>query len=258
MSVPRGHAAALAETLEVFKGGTVKLTGLCRCLTNRHPRNPILLPDPTSPWEAYNVFNPAVIYHNRLFHMHATAEGLDWISRIGYAVNPDGVNWNRMRKPVLGPGDHTDCRGVEDPRVAEIDGTFYMTYTADGHGSAEGEPPLEGGILPMAARTRISSHGEPLGPMVRGEDNKDHVLFPRQINGRDAALHCRKPHVWLARSDDLVTWKEADMAPYLRAAAGPLGQQIGGQQRRPRSRLKKAGSASTTPTTKTTSTSWAC
>ncbi|RLG43750.1 MAG: glycosidase, partial [Thermoproteota archaeon] len=35
----------------------------------RHPANPILLPDPTSDWECYNVFNPGVLYHNGLFHM---------------------------------------------------------------------------------------------------------------------------------------------------------------------------------------------
>ena len=46
----------------------------------RHPANPLLLPDPASDWECYNVFNPAVIHHNGLFHMHYRAQGLDWIS----------------------------------------------------------------------------------------------------------------------------------------------------------------------------------
>jgi predicted GH43/DUF377 family glycosyl hydrolase len=55
----------------------------------RHPGNPILKPDPSSEWETYNVFNPAVIHHNGLFHMHYRAQGLDWVSRIGYAVSED-------------------------------------------------------------------------------------------------------------------------------------------------------------------------
>ena len=67
----------------------------------RHPVNPVLVPDPTSDWETYNVFNPSVIYHNSLFHMHYRAQGLDWVSRIGYAVSADGVRWNRLRHPVL-------------------------------------------------------------------------------------------------------------------------------------------------------------
>jgi predicted GH43/DUF377 family glycosyl hydrolase len=180
----------------------------------RHPTNPVLLPNPTSDWECYNVFNPGVLHHSGLFHMFYRAQGLDWVSRIGYAVSRDGVHWNRLRRPVLEPIDGTDSRGVEDPRVVEIDGTFYMTYTAYGrefHG--KGEPThLGGGILPMIARSENLMSWERLGPIVRGEDNKDHVLFPRKIGGRFVALHRRWPHVWLAHSDDLLTWHDDDMA----------------------------------------------
>ena len=181
----------------------------------RHPANPVLLPDPSSDWENANVFNPGVLHHNGLFHMFYRAQGLDWVSRIGYAVSEDGVHWNRLRRPVLAPVDGTDSRGVEDPRVVEIEGTFYMTYTAFGrefHG--EGEPThLGGGITPMIARSDNLITWERLGPIVRGEDNKDHVLFPRRIGGRYAALHRRWPQVWLAYSDDLLTWQESDKAP---------------------------------------------
>ncbi len=179
----------------------------------RHPVNPILVPDPTSYWECFNVFNPAVIYENGLFHMHYRAQGLDWVSRIGYAVSEDGVHWNRLREPVLGPVDGTDSRGVEDPRITKLDGQYYMTYTAYGREYHGAPTHLGGGILPMIAKSENLIQWERLGPIVRGEDNKDHVLFPRKIRGRYAALHRRKPRVWLAYSDDLVTWREEDMAP---------------------------------------------
>ncbi|MDW8317852.1 MAG: glycosidase [Anaerolineae bacterium] len=180
----------------------------------RHP-SPVLLPDPTSDWECYNVFNPAVIYHNGLWHMWYRAQGLDWVSRIGYAVSADGLHWNRLRRPVLEPHDGTDSRGVEDPRVVVLDGVFYMTYTAYGreyHGP--GKPThAGGGITPMIARSTNGITWEPVSAIVRGEDNKDHVLFPRKIRGRYAALHRRWPNVWLAYSDDLVTWRPEDMYP---------------------------------------------
>ena len=181
----------------------------------RHACNPVLLPDPTSDWECYNVFNASVIHHNGLFHMHYRAQGLDWVSRIGYAVSEDGLKWNRLRQPVLSPADGTDSRGVEDPRVTEIEGAFYMTYTAYGREFlGEGQAThLGGGILPMIARSENLISWQRLGPIVRGEDNKDHVLFPRRIGGRYVALHRRWPQVWLAYSDDLLTWREADMAP---------------------------------------------
>lgn len=182
---------------------------------NRHPSNPILLPDPTSDWETYNVFNPSVIYHNGLFHMHYRAQGLDWISRIGYAISVDGIRWNRMRRPVLEPQDASDSRGVEDPRVTEMDGEFYMSYTAYGREfTGQGEPThAGGGILPMFAHSKNLIQWKRMGPLVIGEDNKDHVLFPRRIQGNYMALHRRVPDVWLAESSDLTHWPEESMRP---------------------------------------------
>jgi predicted GH43/DUF377 family glycosyl hydrolase len=181
----------------------------------RHPANPLLLPDPASDWETHNVFNPSVIYHAGLFHMHYRAQGLDWISRIGYAVSTDGVDWNRLRRPVLEPHNNADARGVEDPRVTEIDGRFYMCYTAYGSGPmGQGAPTHAGGwITPMIAQSDNLISWQDIGPLVRGEDNKDHVLFPRRIRGRYVSLHRRPPQVWLAESDDLVHWPEDRMRP---------------------------------------------
>lgn len=176
---------------------------------------PIMLPDLASPWSCYNVFNPAVIHHNGLFHMHYRAQGLDWISRIGYAVSSDGIRWNPLKEPVLGPADATDSRGVEDPRVTEIDGEFFMAYTAYGREfRGTGEPThAGGGILPMIARSSNLITWERIGPIVVGEDNKDHVLFPRKIGARYVAFHRRRPHLWIAYSEDLRTWPAEWMAP---------------------------------------------
>ncbi|HWQ83359.1 MAG TPA: glycosidase [Anaerolineales bacterium] len=198
----------------------------------RHPANPILLPDPASDWETYNVLNPSVIYHAGLFHMHYRAQGLDWISRIGYAVSPDGVHWNRMRRPVLQPQDAWDDRGIEDPRLTEIEGMFYMAYTA--YGSQPGIPGAAthagGGVLPMIARSSNLITWERLGPIVTGEDNKDHVLFPRRIQGRYVAFHRRPPQVWLAESEDLIHWPEEYMRPIFgpRAENGWDSFRVGG------------------------------
>ena len=199
---------------------------------HRHPANPLLLPDPVSDWETYNVFNPSVIYHNGLFHMHYRAQGMDWLSRIGYAVSEDGIHWNRLRRPVLLPQDATDARGIEDPRVTEIEGRFYMCYTAFSR-----EVPSDvkvthmgGGVTPMIAVSDNLITWERLGSIVQGEDNKDHVLFPRRINGRYIALHRRPPQVWLAESDDLMKWPEEHMRPIFgpRAENGWDEKRVGG------------------------------
>lgn len=184
-------------------------------LLKRHPSNPILMPDPRSDWETYNVFNPSVIYANGLFHMHYRAQGLDWLSRIGYAVSKDGINWNKFSQPVLSPESDEDARGVEDPRTTEIDGTYYMTYTAYGLRS---EGPIQpthfgGGVTPMIAKSQNLVNWEKVGALVQGEDNKDHLLFPHKINGKYVAFHRRPPQVWIAYSEDLVNWPLDEMKP---------------------------------------------
>jgi predicted GH43/DUF377 family glycosyl hydrolase len=164
----------------------------------RHPRSPLLYPDPNHQWEAMNVFNCAVVAHNDLYHMLYRAQGVDFVSRIGYAVSQDGLRWNRLSDPVVSPHNgRDDYRGVEDPRVTPLDGAFYMTYTAYGVNS----------FFPMIARSENLITWEDIGPLERAE-NKDHVLFPEKIGGRYAILHRRSPNIWIAFSDDLRTWTD--------------------------------------------------
>lgn len=164
----------------------------------RHAQSPLLYPNPLHRWEAINVFNCAVTQHNGLFHMHYRAQGVDFVSHIGYAVSTDGLRWNRLEEPVISPHlGREDYRGVEDPRVTPLDGAFYMTYTVYGVNS----------FYPMIARSENLIHWEDIGPFEKAE-NKDHVLFPEKIGGRYAILHRRPKHIWIAFSDDLIHWKD--------------------------------------------------
>lgn len=164
----------------------------------RHPSSPILKPNPLSEWEALNVLNPGVIHHNGLFHMFYRAQGVDYVSRIGYAVSADGVHFNRLGGPILSPQGEWETRGVEDPRITYLadEGRFIMAYTA--------YSPL--GITPMFAESTNLITWRRIGPLVEGEDNKDHVLFPRKIGGRYVSFHRRPPAMWIAYSDDLRQW----------------------------------------------------
>jgi predicted GH43/DUF377 family glycosyl hydrolase len=175
----------------------------------RCKENPILTPALDSEWECYNVFNPGVIFHNGLFHMFYRAQGVDWVSRIGYAVSSNGICWNRMRNPVLEPQDSSDARGVEDARITRIDDSFYMTYTAYGYKQPSERADFThtgGWIMPMIAQSINLIEWRRIAPIVTGEDNKDHVLFPKKVNGKFAVFHRRRPFVWLAYSEDLIHW----------------------------------------------------
>ncbi|RME59630.1 glycosidase [Candidatus Parcubacteria bacterium] len=164
----------------------------------RHPANPILTPYPLHPWEALNVFNAAVVHHLGLFHMLYRAQGLDYVSHIGYAVSEDGVHWSQLNKPVLSPDAPWETRGVEDPRITKIDDVFYMTYTGYSHT----------GTRACLARSTNLIKWERMGIVLPNENNKDHVLFPEKINGRYAMLHRRPPSIWLTYSDDLIHWTD--------------------------------------------------
>lgn len=162
----------------------------------RHPQNPVFMPNPMNDWEALNVFNCAVVHHNGLFHMLYRAQGRSYTSYIGYAVSADGVEWKRLDKPVMSPELPEESRGVEDPRVVEVDGTFYMTYAAYG----------VNGSRAMLARSDNLITWERMKPFEW--DNKDHVIFPRKIGGRYAMLHRRPPDIWIGYSDDMENWTD--------------------------------------------------
>ncbi|MHA2428772.1 MAG: glycoside hydrolase family 130 protein [Candidatus Hermodarchaeia archaeon] len=191
----------------------------------RHPNNPLLIPDPSSPWEALSIFNPSVVFHNNIFHMHYRAQGHDLISRIGYAVSLDGVNWNRSPEPILKPENDRELGGVEDPRVTEIDGIFYMAYTAYSGGTQ-----LDEALTPMFAKSDDLLAWERIGPLVKGEHNKDHFLLPKKLNNCFVAFHRRWPDIWIAESEDLINWPEEGMKLVMSPRPGSEwdGKSIGG------------------------------
>ena len=167
-------------------------------LFKRYPGNPIFKPNPLNAWEALNVFNAGVVHHNGLFHMLYRAQGVDYVSRIGYAVSEDGFYWSRLDKPVLSPATEFETRGVEDPRVSRIGDTFYMVYAGySTHGTR----------VSLAASENLVAW-ERLGIILPGEDNKDAALFPEKIRGRYCLLHRRPPDIWLGYSDDLLHWTD--------------------------------------------------
>ncbi len=163
---------------------------------------PILLPEKENSWEAGAVFNCAVIYENGLVHMIYRATDIasngkegDFINRLGYAISKDGINFNRMKDPILSNNVPQEARGPEDPRIVKIDGTFYMMYTG-----------YSGKDLKICLATSKNFIDWKREGIVLDEKNKDASLFPEMINGKYLMLHRREPDIWIAFSDDLKTW----------------------------------------------------
>lgn len=164
----------------------------------RYPGNPILVPSPFNAWETDNVFNAAAVSRDGLVYLHYRAQGQDRISRIGCAISSDGYRFNRLSEPVFSPATEFETFGVEDPRITELNGVFYMLYTAySPHGTR----------VALARSTNLITW-ERMGIVLPDEDNKDTVLFPEKIGGRYAMFHRRLPDIWLAYSDDLLHWTD--------------------------------------------------
>lgn len=169
--------------------------------------SPILAPKPEHPWEAAAVFNCAAIYDNGLVHLvyratDITSNGKEgvYINNLGYAVSTDGVNFNRLEKPILVNDVPQELRGPEDPRIVKINDIFYMMYTGYG-----GRFPGDYRICLATSKNLID--WERKGVML-DESNKDASLFPEKINGKYVMFHRRPPDIWLAFSDDLKNWHD--------------------------------------------------
>jgi predicted GH43/DUF377 family glycosyl hydrolase len=169
---------------------------------------PVLVPDPANSWERAAVFNTAAIYENGLFHLlyRATDIGCharfgDYMNSIGYAVSTDGIHFSKLDRPVLAPGAvPQELRGCEDGRLVKIGDTFHLTYTGFGNR-------FDGDYRICRATSKNLITWERQG-VVLNEPNKNASLFPSQINGRYCLLHRRYPDIWVAFSDDLVTWTD--------------------------------------------------
>ncbi len=123
------------------------------------------------------------------------------ISHLRLARSTDGVRFQVADVPAIQAANEYETFGVEDPRITQIDGTYYVDYV--------GVSPL--GITTCLAVTRDFHSFERRG-VIFHPDNKDVAIFPAGIAGRHYALH--RPHsslfqrndIWLAESPDLLCW----------------------------------------------------
>lgn len=181
----------------------------------RYEGNPILTPQGDS-WEAKDLFNPAAWSDGESIYMLYRAEDSTGIgiwngtSRIGLAESSDGLNFTRNPQPVYEPVEEWELPGgTEDPRIAAIDGTFYLTYTAyDG----------ETARLALASSTDLYNW-ERHGLVFPGRGwTKAGAIVPQQINGR-YWMYFGDTDIWAAWSDNLVNWTPID-EPVMRPREG--------------------------------------
>ena len=95
----------------------------------RLSETPILSPS-ESGFESSGTFNPAVIRRGDKFVMLYRAQDAAGTSRLGYAESTNGVHFVKRFGAVLAPeAEYEKGGGVEDPRLIDLGGRYYLTYT---------------------------------------------------------------------------------------------------------------------------------
>jgi predicted GH43/DUF377 family glycosyl hydrolase len=185
----------------------------------RRSVQPIL--QPSAGWTSSGVFNPAAMKVGGKTVLLFRAQDAAHTSRIGYAESADGLHFTARPDPVLSPEAPYEKNGVEDPRLVQINGTYYLTYTAyDGHSAQL--------CLAISADLIHWTRKGILLPAYKGKWNtqwtKSGAIVPQQINGkwwmyylgtRTDADGKARDYMGLANSSDLLHWSDATDQPVL-------------------------------------------
>lgn len=225
----------------MYKLLAASLSALAACLAipaaginitaQRISNEPVLRPG--SNWSQFALFNPAAIKAHGKTILLFRAQDQKHTSRIGYAESEDGLHFKIRPEPVLSPETAYEASGgVEDPRVVEINGIYYLTYTGYDLHAAQ---------LCLATSTDLI-HWERRGvvlPAYKGTWNtkwtKSGAIVPVRIKGKwwmyylgtrtdsDGKL---RDYMGIASSDDLLHWRDATKTPVLDRRAGAFDSQV--------------------------------
>jgi len=218
-------------------------------ILKRHSDQPVLEPRPGH-WDAVSTLNPGAILDadgSVLMLYRAVTDLETYVSRFGLARSGDGVHFERVGdEPVFQPEAPFETGGVEDARVTREGEDFLVAYAAvsvvpgpvyeeiDFFRRARADPYIERpGIPPMGPSFTCLLRSKDLRRFEYetmltppGIDDRDGILFPGKIGGRHVLLHrptswtgptygTEKPGIWLAFSEDLITWDYGRGGEYL-------------------------------------------
>ena len=183
-------------------------------------------------FENEGVLNPAAICIGDKVHLFYRAVSRNNFSTIGYCRlnGPLEVEY-RSDTPLLYPQSARESNGLEDPRIVEIEGTFYLTYTAyDGlnalgalatstdliHFEKQGclvpEIAYDDFIRLAGCKAPLNQHYMRYNSRNRSSTgnrsalylwDKNLIFFPRRIGGLLYFLHRIKPDIQIAAVQEI-------------------------------------------------------
>ena len=215
---PNGSIKAVIHHF-LFASNNDETSEVQTLMMEKHPNNPILAPLHHSLWESEAAFNAAAIYEDGRVHLIYRAVGNAGVSMLGYATSTDGLTIDtRSRHPIYIPREpfegaqQTTCAyprtyisgpgsgGCEDPRIAKVDGRYYLTYVAFN------------GWFPSLAMSSISEEDFKnqnwnwTTPVVISQPNvvdKSGAILPEKVNGKYVVFHRVFPNILIDFVDSL-------------------------------------------------------
>jgi len=174
---------------------------------HRFEGNPVLTLEDI-PFKASAVFNGSPVKKEDGYYLLLRVEGQRGYSFFALAHSHNGFHFTVEKEPVMlpateGPFARYEKRGIEDPRITQIDDRFLVVYTA----SSEYGPRL------ALAQTKDLYNYERIG-LISGPGNKDGVLFPEKINGNyvrlDRPIGKNIGCIWTSQSPNLLDWGNSE------------------------------------------------
>lgn len=168
----------------------------------RYDGNPIIDRNPTK--HCARVFNSAVIPYGNEFIGVFRADQTDGKARLHIGRSPDAIVWEIDDEPIKWKdeeGRPYDPNYAYDPRLVEIDGTYYVVWCTDFGGAALG----------LGMTTDFKNFVRLENPFL--PFNRNGVLFPRKINGKYMLLsrpsdsgHTPFGDIFISESRDMKYW----------------------------------------------------
>lgn len=123
------------------------------------------------------------------------------LSHFRVARSTDGIHFTIGDTPFIFPDAKEESWGIEDPRITQMEDTYYISYTSV----------TENGAATSLISTKDFSRYERHG-IIFAPENKDVTIFPEKTGGMYLAFNrpvpcgIGSPQMWLAQSPDLIHW----------------------------------------------------
>lgn len=178
-----------------------------RDVIHRFKYNPLITIEDL-PLMCSDIWNAGVIRFRGEYLLLLTVESLEGLGGIYLARSTDGYSFFVEPEPFMTlskdePFARYETFGIRDPRITEIDMTYYITYLAES----------ENGKRIGLARTKDFRSVERI-QLISQPDTKSACLFSRKFNDRYAMLE--RPSdggsIWLSYSGDLTHWGSSTIA----------------------------------------------